>query len=148
MAREQRRSPRLEVSLPVRIIIRDRAGAQTIAEGVGRISDISRHGLRLVVPQSKIEQWHIFYNFQENEQQMLLLEVLARQDDEQAPDFELPVKPVWFDRLLSLPDKPFQLGMEFLAPPPPAALAWLNEKFNSLRQRHKVSWWSNLFGGR
>ncbi|MDF1615034.1 PilZ domain-containing protein [Desulfurivibrio dismutans] len=148
MAREQRRSPRVEVSLPVRITIRDRGDDRTLAESTGRINDISRHGLRLTVPQPKIDQWHIFYNFQENNQQMLLLEVFAGQADEQVSDFKLPVIPVWFDRLLSLPDKPFQVGMEFTEPPPNEVVTWLSGKLNKLRSRQKVPWWSRLFGGR
>lgn len=148
MTREQRRSPRLEISLPVRILVRDQAEDRNLAESYGRINNISRHGLRLVVPQAKIEQWHIFYSFHDNDDQlMLFLEVQPSQADERAPDFMLPVQPIWFDRMLSKSDKPFQLGMEFRQELPRDILEWLNGRLHQ-DGRHQTSWWSRLLGRR
>lgn len=151
MSRDQRRSPRIDISLPVRIIIHDQAEDRTLAAGEGRINDISRHGLRLVISTPKIDKWHIFYNFQDNNQQLLLLEIMADQATDQATgrlaSFKLPVRPVWFDRLLSQPQKPFQLGMEFTQTPPPEVLEWLNGLLSKLESQHHTSWWSKLFKG-
>ncbi len=150
MARKKRRSPRIDISIPVRIIIHNKGTNRTLAETTGRISDISRHGVRLIVTQAKIERWHIFYSFHDSDQQVISLEILPLQDQDQqedVPDFQLPVKPVWFDRLLSQPDKPFQLGMAYRRELPPEIVEWLKGLQAKLHSQRKTSWWSRLFGG-
>lgn len=147
MGREKRRSPRVEVSIPVRIIIHEKASKTALAESSGRISDISRYGLRLTIAQAKVGQWHIFYSFQENEKQNLCLKVQAEGTGPgEITDFELPVRPVWFDRRLSYPGKPFQLGMEFLSEPAKEVLDWLNRMIGEGRQPQRSSWWARLLG--
>lgn len=147
MGREQRRSERVEITLPVQIVVRDEAGESALAQTIGRISDISRYGLRLSVLHAKIADWHIFYSFHENDAAGLVLEVRRdARDGGEAPDFRLPVRPVWFDRMLSQPDKPFLLGMEFLQEPDRRVLDWLNSRISSLEAGQKTGWLSRLFG--
>ena len=147
MGQEQRRSPRIEVSLPVRVVVHDQAEDRILATGEGRINDISRHGLRLTLLQPKIGGWHIFYHFHDREEgdpHLLFLEVQDR--DGKAPDFRLPVQPVWFDRLLSLPAKPFQLGMEFRREPPREVIDWLNRLLQNQPGQKADGWLARLFG--
>lgn len=153
MGREKRRSLRIEISLPIRLMVRGGEEDAILAMGDGRISDISRHGLRLTAPQAKIGQWHLFYSFHQGAEEDLRLEACSNcESAEDLPDFRLPMRPVWFDRLLTHPDKPFQLGMEFLAPPQQEVIDWLNQQMEALEhQQIDKGLWSRLralFGSR
>ncbi|HET97248.1 MAG TPA: PilZ domain-containing protein [Desulfurivibrio alkaliphilus] len=143
MGKELRRSQRIEVGLSVRIIIRDTHSGLTLAEDMGLISDISRHGLRLTVPQAKIDGHHLFYSFHEDEGKSLYLaasEELAR--GEGLPEL-LAVRPVWFDRLLTRPGKPFQLGMEYVQKPSREVIEWLQKMM--AQQQQPDRWWRRIF---
>lgn len=150
MSKEQRRSQRIEIGLSVRIIIRDNKSGVDLAEDVGRISDISRHGLRLTVSQAKIGKYHLFYSFHENEGQTIYL---AAAGDSATGAGGLPeslpsVRPVWFDRLLARPDKPFQLGMEFLQDPSREIVEWLQQMGAKQQENRRGGWWAKLFPDR
>lgn len=141
MSKEQRRSQRVEITLPVRIMLRDNRSGHNLAETSGRIDDISRHGLRLTTPQIKAGSFHLFYAFTENETQTLYLEIQA--EEAEGRRWELSARPVWFDRLLGAPGKPFQLGLEFLCEPEDEAVEWLNRLVATRKRRQ--SWWGRLF---
>ena len=144
MGREQRRSPRVEIGLAVRIIIRDNSGDGPLAEADGLINDISRHGLRLTVPRAKVGEYHLFYGFHDNEGQTIYLTANDQAAGEEFPRFSMPVHPVWFDRLLTQPDKPFQLGMEFLEELPPEVGRWLQDQLACRRKPRGCGWLSRL----
>lgn len=149
MGKEQRRSARIKVELPVRIIIRANDDDDPLASGEGRISDISRHGLRLTVAQAKVGEYHLFYSFHDRPGPTVYLTGPNQAaEGKELPEFTLPVRPVWFDRLLSQPDKPFQLGMEFLQEPAPEVLKWLGKMVAQQQSRKQGGWWQRLFGRR
>lgn len=141
MSKEQRRSQRVTISLTVRIMLRDNKSGSNLAEAVGRVDDISRHGLRLTVPQIKAGSFHLFYAFNDNETRTLHLEIQA--EEAEGRRWEIPARPVWFDHLLSEPGKPFQLGMEFLCQPEDEAVEWLNRLVATRKRRQ--SWLGRLF---
>ncbi len=146
MGREQRRSPRVEIGLAVCIIIRDNSSGATLAEAGGLINDISRHGLRLTVPQAKVGEYHLFYGFHDNEGQTIHLTARDEAGGDELPRFSMPVHPVWFDRMLTQPDKPFQLGMEFLEELPPGVTRWLQDQMTRRQKTQGGGWLSRLFG--
>ncbi|MDZ7640776.1 MAG: PilZ domain-containing protein [Desulfurivibrio sp.] len=146
MGREKRRSTRIEVGLPVRIMISRRGDDEVMAEGPGTINDISQHGLRLTVSSAKLGDWHLFYSFHDDDRHQLILQTAGQSvAGDEAPAFSLEVRPVWFDRLLQRPDKPFQLGMEFKQPPPPETAKWLQKMIAARQPAAAGSWWRRLW---
>lgn len=142
MGKEHRRSVRLKSSLPIRLLLRDNGSGSNLAEPLaGHIDDISVHGVRLTVPHIRIDKYHLFYAFVDNEAQSLLLEIAAA--DRDSPPIVIPARPVWFDHILSEPTRPFQLGMEFLVDSDDAQI----ERLGDLLGHHERqdSWWHKLF---
>lgn len=163
--RDQRRSPRVQVGLPVEISIREAADGSVLALGQGLANDVSCHGLRLTVSQPKVGDYHLFYSFHDNRGQVIYLTVPTSQPvagsgkrvdgvdraaataAEAPPPFAMPVRPVWFDRNLGHPDRPFLLGLEFLEEPPPLFVKWLQAQVAACQSPEKKSWWSRLWSG-
>lgn len=146
MSREKRRSQRVEVGLPVRILINQRPGDEVMAEGWGTTNDISQHGLRLTVSSAKVGDFHLFYSFHDDDRYQLVVQTADQSaEGEEVPAFSMPVRPVWFDRLLQEPGKPFQLGMEFVQPLTPQMANWLQRLIAARQPDTGRSWWQRLW---
>ncbi|HIJ79813.1 MAG: hypothetical protein OEY01_13940 [Desulfobulbaceae bacterium] len=114
MGKENRRAPRFESNLPVTLTFMESEG-KVIGEPVlGSINDISTFGARVTVPRIKSGELHIFYSFNDNEDRVINLEVV---DIEFTRKLIIPAQPVWFDHMLTTPNRPFQLGLEFITDP-------------------------------
>jgi len=144
MGREQRRSQRIESNLAVKVILRDITSGANLAEPLtGTIDDISAHGIRITVPRVRVGGHHLFYHFTDSEHKAIVLEFTL--DAESPETISFRVRPVWFDHLLSKPDKPFQLGMEFIEPVDQENLEHLR-KYLAEHTKQK-GFWSRLFRG-
>lgn len=77
------------------------------------ITDLSRKGAGLITPQIIVDNHHLFFAALESDQHILHLEIEAG-DDNTAP-ITIPVRPLWFDRLLHDDQKPFKIGIAFFA---------------------------------
>ena len=144
MGKENRRSPRFKSSLPVTLLLRDNGSGVNLAEPlVGQLEDISAHGVRLSVPHIRIGSHHLFYTFTDNQRQTIYLEI--RVADLSVPPLCIPVRPVWFDHILSGTAQPFQIGMEFLLPADDEQIRQIRETFTQ-QARQSSSWWHKLLG--
>lgn len=144
MGKENRRSPRYKSNLPVTLLLRENASGSNLVDPLaGSLDDLSLHGVRLSVPHIRIGDHHLFHTFADNQRQTIYLEIPLPHGS--SPPLCIPVRPVWFDHLLSLPAQPFQIGMEFLLPIEDEQLLQLNALFVEKRAR-EGSWWRWLLG--
>ena len=112
----------------------------------GFLNDVSLYGARFTVQQIHIGQYHIFYACHDNPSLVVSLEI----NDPTISDkvFSVPLKPVWFDRLLSeeMSVKPFQVGAEFLIGPGSERVVRLKNMVSQKKQTGK-GWLSKFFHG-
>lgn len=117
MSSEHRRAKRINGDLlPITVVLRaGKEGAILAGPVAGFINDVSRYGIRFTVPLIRIGAHHLFYACHDNPS--LVIHIEMDNPDEPGKNFSIPVRPVWFDRILHEEDefKPFQLGAEFLA---------------------------------
>jgi len=141
MGKENRRSPRFKSDLPVTLLLRDNgSGTSLTGPLVGHIEDLSAHGVRLTVPHIRIDNYHLFYAFADNQRQTIYLEINV--PDLSVPPLCIPARPVWFDHILSEASQPFQLGLEFLLPAEDQQIRRLRGIL-AARAREN-SWWHRL----
>lgn len=101
--------------MAVSLILHDTKNRLVLADPVpGKLVDISFYGARLSVPHIRTGNYHLFYACNDDPDKIIELEAIDR---EKGDRFVIPAHPVWFDHVLSAPDKHFELGMEFLVPP-------------------------------
>lgn len=133
MSSEQRRAKRINGNLlPVTVILRDGKDGPILAGPInGFINDVSVYGARFTVPQIRIESYHLFYACHDNPSLVIHIEVNSPNDNEN--QLSIPVRPVWFDRILHEEDefKPFQIGAEFLVAPENDQIRRLKEKLSA-----------------
>lgn len=133
MSSEQRRAKRINGNLlPVTVILRDGKGGPILAGPInGFINDVSIYGARFTVPQIRIESYHLFYACHDNPSLVIHIEVDNPTDNED--HLSIPVRPVWFDRILHEEDelKPFQVGAEFLIAPENDQIKRLKERLSA-----------------
>jgi hypothetical protein len=112
---------------------------------MGRVNDVSIHGVRITVPMINSGTCHLFYSFNDTPSRVLILEIL---ESGVTDKLHIPLHPVWFDHVLSDPSRPFQLGMEFLVPADNPAVRHLQELLNAEQraagQQH-CGWFRRLF---
>jgi len=76
------------------------------------IDNVSSQGLGLSLPQVRLGLYHLFYSPQDNPTIFLCLELIPAEE----PPLMLLIEPVWFNRELSEPAMPFQMGVRLRAP--------------------------------
>lgn len=115
MGQEHRRATRFTVSLAVTLILRDTKNRLALADPVlGNLVDLSLYGARLSVPHIRTGSYHLFYACNDDPHKVIHLEAIDREEGDR---LVIPAHPVWFDHILSAPDRHFELGLEFLTPP-------------------------------
>ena len=147
MGAELRRDKRIETNLPVELILREGVDGPVLAGPVaGFLNDVSLYGARFTVSEIHIEQYHIFYSCHDNPSLVVSLEIKYPSDNEDA--FSVPVRPVWFDRILmeGVKEKPFQIGGEFLIGPGDEHIVRL-KKMISEKKQEQGGWFSKFLHG-
>ncbi|MBC8317832.1 MAG: PilZ domain-containing protein [Desulfobulbaceae bacterium] len=110
----ERKHERLSAKLNVGLCLYDQTtGTKLTREVSCRLSDISRQGAGLKIPQILIDGKHLCYTAQDSDTVDLIL-VFHDITDESASTVIL-AKPVWFDRDMEDTVLPFKIGVEFLA---------------------------------
>jgi hypothetical protein len=142
MSQEQRREKRLEVSMAVTLILRDKKNMLVLAAPVsGKLVDISRRGARRSIPQIRVGSHHLFYACSDDSAKIIHLEVVDREKGEK---LVIPAHPVWFNHILSGAAKHFELGLEFLIPPKDPRIVRLHA-FLFGRPPREGGWLKRLF---
>lgn len=101
--------------MAVTLILHDTKNRRVLADPVeGNLLDLSLYGARLSLPRIRTGNYHLFYACSDDPARVIHLEAIDREEGDR---LVIPAHPVWFDHVLSSPDKHFELGMEFLAPP-------------------------------
>jgi hypothetical protein len=112
MTTENRRAPRIASNLPVTLTFKEVKDNLVIGDPVlGTINDISTLGARVTVPRIQSGEHHLFYSFNDKKDRVISLEVV---DVEFTKKLIIPAHPIWFDHLLTVQNRPFQIGFEFL----------------------------------
>ncbi|MFH1216911.1 MAG: PilZ domain-containing protein [Pseudomonadota bacterium] len=79
-----------------------------------RVQDFSQKGACVVTNLIIVDSRHLFFAALESDKFFLHLEFTFKADGQtEAETFTLPVRPVWFDRLIDEEQKPFKIGIEF-----------------------------------
>lgn len=142
MGIENRRASRIESNLPVTITFREIEGNNVIGDPIlGSISDISTLGARITVPRIKSGEYHIFYSFNDNKKRVINLEVV---DIEFTKKLIIPSHPIWFDHLLTVQNRPFQIGLEFLTEAKNPDVVRLHKLVSDQKNRGK-NWFQKIF---
>lgn len=147
MSSELRRDKRVATDLPIGLVLRDGVDGPVLAgPAKGLLNDVSLYGVRFTVPEIHIDQYHIFYSCHDNPSLIIFLEIADPADDDKT--FSIPLRPVWFDRILSEEsrEKPFQVGGEFIIGPGSEQVARL-KKIVSQKKQTEGSWLSKFFHG-
>lgn len=147
MSSEHRRAKRINGDLlPITVVLRDGKDGPILAGPVvGFINDVSVYGVRFTVPLIRIGAYHLFYACHDNPSLVIHIE-MDDNPDECDKRLSIPVRPVWFDRILHDEDqfKPFQLGAEFLVDPENDLIKKMG-KILAGRKKEKGGWLSKIF---
>ncbi len=130
---EKRKLTRVEIDLPVNLVLRK--GNLVLRKGEngplvagpvpGTLNNVTPFGAGLTVEHVFVDNHHLFYSPEENPEIMLYLEIpLSGESDE---NLSIPVKPIWFDTVDSEESTSFYIGIEFLVPPENDQLRQFNE---------------------
>lgn len=110
---QERKHERMPVKLNVGICLYDMKTETKLTREVScRLSDISRQGAGLKIPQILIDGKHLCYNALDSDTVHLIL-VFHDITDESASTV-IFAKPIWFDRDMEDTVLPFKIGVEFL----------------------------------
>ena len=142
MGREHRRAKRFNVNMAVSLILHDTKNRLILADPVpGKLVDLSFYGARLSVPHIRTGNYHLFYACSDDPDKVIELEAI---DTESRGRLVISGHPVWFDYVLSAPDKHFELGLEFLLPPEDPNISKLHASLAG-QPSLKNSWLRQLF---
>ncbi len=147
MGAELRRDKRIATDLQVELSLREGVDGPVLAGPVrGFLNDVSLYGARFTVSEIHMEQYHIFYSCHDNPSLVVCLEI--NNPEKNGDVFSVPVRPVWFDRILrdGVNEKPFQIGGEFLAGPKNEHIIRL-KKMISQKKQGDVGWLSKFLHG-
>jgi hypothetical protein len=125
---KERKHERMPSKLNVGLCLYDqKTGTQLTREVSCRLSDISRQGAGLKIPQILIDGKHLCYTALDSDTVSLIL-VFHDITDETASTV-IYAKPVWFDRDMDDTILPFKIGVEFLAQAPNELLKDISNQY-------------------
>lgn len=78
-----------------------------------QVADLSRKGAGILASQIMSDSQHLFFDALESDKHILHLDIECTGEKGETELITLPVRPVWFDRVLLEDQQPFLLGVEF-----------------------------------
>ena len=78
-----------------------------------QVADLSRKGAGILASQIISDSHHLFFAALESDKHVLHLEIECTGAQGETEIITLPVRPVWFDRVLLEEQQPFLMGVEF-----------------------------------
>ena len=140
MIQEKRRAERIDIQMPVTVLLWDDETGTVLAGPVeGEAKNFSPTGLALSLANIRIDKYHLFFTCQDNPSHILKIGFTLSGDPETA--VEVPAKPVWYDRDKdSLEEKRALMGVQFLLKPKDKPIKRLVKEF-SAAGKAPTSWW-------
>lgn len=112
MTDDQRYTQRSSQELPVRLTLRADLQAPPIAgPAQGSLANISTSGAAINMGKVFIDNHHLFYAPQDDPEYILFLDLIHPENPERF--ISIPVRPVWFDRVIEMEESYFVMGVEF-----------------------------------
>lgn len=115
MGRERRIFERFPLNIEGALFLcRGRNGEKFCGPVSCRLHDLSKKGAGLVTTRIIIDNHHLFFAALESDTIILHIEfALPGAEEGSGTEITIPVRPVWFDRLIDEEQKPFKMGIEF-----------------------------------
>lgn len=115
MSRERRIFERFRLDLEGALFLcRGKKGEKICTPIICRLQDFSKKGACLVTNRILVDHHHLFFTALESDKFFLHLEFACPgEENTEAETYTIPVRPVWFDRLVDEEHKPFKMGIEF-----------------------------------
>jgi hypothetical protein len=140
MVQEKRRAERIEIKLPVSVLLLDdKTGTVLAGPEEGEAKNFSPIGLALSLANIRMGNYHLFFICQDNPSYILKIVFKLPGDPETL--IEVPARPVWYDRDKELPEeKKALLGVEFLLNQQDKIIKKLGKAL-SATGKAPISWW-------
>ena len=140
MIQEKRRAERIEIQMPVTVLLwDDKTGTVLAGPMEGEAKNFSPTGLALSLANIRIDKYHLFFTCQDNPSHILKIGFTLSGDPETT--LEVPAKPIWYDRDKDSPEeKRALMGVEFLLKPKDKPIKRLVKEF-SAAGKAPTSWW-------
>jgi hypothetical protein len=140
MIQENRRAERIEIKLPVSVLLLDdKTGTVLAGPAEGEAKNFSPIGLALSLANIRMDNYHLFFICQDNPSYILKIVFKLPSDPETL--IEVPARPVWYDRDKELPEeKKALLGVEFLLNQQDKIIKKLGKAL-SATGKAPISWW-------
>jgi hypothetical protein len=140
MIQENRRAERIEIKLPVSVLLLDdKTGRVLAGPAEGEAKNFSPIGLALSLANIRMDNYHLFFICQDNPS--YILKIVFKLPDDPETLFEVPARPVWYDRDKELPEeKKALLGVEFLLNQQDKIIKKLGKAL-SATGKAPISWW-------
>ena len=143
MVQEKRRVERIEIKLPVSVLLLDDKTGTVLAGPVeGEAKNFSPIGLALSLANIRIDNYHLFFACQDNPSHILKIGFTVSGDQETA--ISIPARPVWYDRDKESSEKKALLGVKFLLKPKDKVIKKLTNEL-SATGKAASSWWKKIF---
>jgi hypothetical protein len=114
MDRQRRIFQRFTGKLPGSLVLcLGREGSRLVRPVRCQVTDLSRKGAGILASQVISDNHHLFFAALESDKEILHLDIECTQEQGDTEIITLPVRPVWFDRVLHEEPQPFVLGVEF-----------------------------------
>ena len=141
MFSDKRRAERIDVTLPVSVLLIDDE-TDTVLAGPeeGEARNFSPMGIALSLANIKMGSFHLFFTCQDNPSHIVKIGFQLPDETE----IQIPARPVWYDRDKDSPEKRALLGIEFLLPPKDKNIKRLVKELFP-RDSSPASWWEKLF---
>jgi len=140
MIQEKRRAERIEIQMPVTVLLwDDKTGTVLAGPMEGEAKNFSPTGLALSLANIRIDKYHLFFTCQDNPSHILKIGFTLSGDPQTT--VEVPARPVWYDRDKdSLEEKRALMGVQFLLKPKDKPIKRLVKEF-SAAGKAPTSWW-------
>jgi len=144
MTQEKRRAERIEIKLPVTVLLMDdKTGTMLAGPVEGEARNFSPMGLALSLANIRIGNYHLFFTCQDNPSHILKIGFTLPTEPKAA--ISVPARPTWYDRdKESAEEKRALLGVEFLLKPTDKVIKKLSKEL-STAGKAPSSWWEKIF---
>ena len=140
MTKEKRRAERIEIKLPVTVLLLDNWTGTVLTSPVDAVAtNFSPMGLALSLANIRVENYHLFFACQDNPSYILKIKITLPGDSETS--VKVPARPIWYDRdKETTGQKRALLGVEFLLKPTDKVIRKLAKEL-SAEGEAPTSWW-------
>ena len=140
MIQEKRRTERIDIQMPVTVLLWDDENARVLAgPAPGEAKNFSPTGLALTLANIMIDKYHLFFTCQDNPSRILKIGFTL--SDEPETTVEVPARPVWYDLVKETADeRRAMMGVQFLLNPKDKAIKKLVNEFSRMGKA-PTSWW-------